>query len=80
MDCRRTDRTHPLFSFPDVAGPSTSVSASSIAVNAVNGAHTAANDHVETLSVILLTYHFYEKELGEIVCSTGVADTDRSSS
>ncbi|KAG8933952.1 GTPase activating protein [Tulasnella sp. 419] len=60
VDCRRTDRTHPLFAMQ------TSNSSSSIAVAAENGAHTGANHHVERLSVILLTYHVYEKELGYV--------------
>ncbi|KIO32502.1 hypothetical protein M407DRAFT_241400 [Tulasnella calospora MUT 4182] len=60
VDCRRTDRTHPLFSLEQTA------SGSSIAVSEDVGAHTQANKHVDTLSVILLTYHVYEKELGYV--------------
>ncbi|KAG9019564.1 GTPase activating protein [Tulasnella sp. 427] len=60
VDCRRTDRTHPLFSLAETS------SGSSIAVSEDVGAHTQANKHVDTLSVILLTYHMFEKELGYV--------------
>jgi len=63
VDCRRTDRTHPLFA----TLPSEPSSSISIAIaDDDSGAHTAANRHVETLSVILLTYHCYEKDLGYV--------------
>ncbi|KAG9010927.1 GTPase activating protein [Tulasnella sp. JGI-2019a] len=66
VDCRRTDRTHPLFATlpSDSALP---LSPTSISVPGDDsGGHTPANRHVETLSVILLTYHIYEKELGYV--------------
>ncbi|KAG8907411.1 GTPase activating protein [Tulasnella sp. 403] len=60
VDCRRTDRTHPLFAMTEGSSPA------SIAVVEDIGAHTQANEHVERLSVILLTYHIYERALGYV--------------
>lgn len=73
VDCRRTDRTQPLFSAQ--TGPSQEddgVSAnrhhSSISPNLEDiGAQSPSNEHVERLSAVLLTYNFYEKELGETI-------------
>ena len=79
VDCRRTDRTQPLF-----LTPSPGVSPSPSTSNGVNGtgqehtrrvstfspnsddvgAQAPSNDHIERLAGILLTYNFYEKELG----------------
>ncbi|KAG8884303.1 GTPase activating protein [Tulasnella sp. 331] len=68
VDCRRTDRTHPLFAMlPSDSGSPLSISPNSITVSGDDGGgHTPANRHVEILSVILLTYHCYEKELGYV--------------
>jgi len=57
VDCRRTDRQHPLFAMPDDAIPPTPGSAVG---------QSPANEHVERLMAILLTYNFYEKELGYV--------------
>ncbi|CAE6461708.1 unnamed protein product [Rhizoctonia solani] len=54
VDVRRTDRTQPLFALP-----------SDQAANE-NAAQAASNEHVDRLGVILLTYNFYEKELGYV--------------
>lgn len=77
VDCRRTDRTQPLFSTPS-STPSPSLSKStglnekemhqrysSIAPNMSDiGAQSPTNEHIDRLGGILLTYNFYEKELG----------------
>ncbi|THU86400.1 RabGAP/TBC [Dendrothele bispora CBS 962.96] len=76
VDCRRTDRTQPLFSTPTVT-PSLSKSSemddekvrfrrySTISPNVVDiGAQSPSNEHIDRLAGILLTYNFYEKELG----------------
>jgi hypothetical protein len=49
---RRTDRTQPLFALPSDAPANE------------NAAQAASNEHVDRLGTILLTYNFYEKELG----------------
>lgn len=55
--------------------PSASPSTSGDSVNRVStfspglsdaGAQAPSNDHIERLAGILLTYNFYEKQLGEI--------------
>ena len=58
VDCRRTDRTHPMFA-PDEDH------ASSTEFLHQSGAQAVSNKHVERLGNILLTYNFFEKELGE---------------
>ena len=71
VDCRRTDRTHPLFA--DRTSPETppdpekqqhlrysTISPTPIEV----GAQSPSNEHIDRLGSILLTYNFYEKELG----------------
>lgn len=58
VDCRRTDRTQPLFmvqanpdgTYPDPADD--------------DGSQSRSNEHVDRMGEILLTYNFYEKELG----------------
>jgi hypothetical protein len=60
VDVRRTDRTQPLFALP-----------SDSAANE-NAAQAASNEHVDRLGAILLTYNFYEKELGELHVSLRV--------
>jgi TBC1 domain family member 15 len=68
VDCRRTDRNHPLFSMTD---PSTDAKADGEAVTTISpdltdaGAQSPSNEHIDRLATILLTYNFYEKELGQ---------------
>lgn len=72
VDCRRTDRNQPLFAAPS---PSNTPGSSTSTVNKKpftfspsndeTGAQALPNEHVETLCEILLTYGFYEKDLGE---------------
>ncbi|CAE6491467.1 unnamed protein product [Rhizoctonia solani] len=54
VDVRRTDRTQPLFALPDDAAANE------------NAAQSASNEHVDRLGTILLSYNFYEKELGYV--------------
>ncbi|KAF8326026.1 rab-GTPase-TBC domain-containing protein [Cantharellus anzutake] len=61
VDCRRTDRTHPLFAIDEEAV----VSVSTLRLEET-GAQSLANEHVNRLAVILLTYNFYERELGYV--------------
>ncbi|KAJ7452509.1 rab-GTPase-TBC domain-containing protein [Mycena galericulata] len=78
VDCRRTDRTQPLFSTPTPT-PSASRSAemddekerskrySTISPEMADiGAQSPTNEHIDRLAGILLTYNFYEKELGYV--------------
>ena len=61
VDCRRTDRTQPLFAAqPTEPGfrPSFSPSTGDY------GAQPPSNEHIETLAGILLTYDLHEKDLG----------------
>jgi|ERR1700722_19236840 len=72
VDCRRTDRTHPLFVTPLPSDSATvddekeaNKRYSSISPNMSDvGAQAPSNEHIERLAGILLTYNFYEKELG----------------
>ncbi|KDQ60762.1 hypothetical protein JAAARDRAFT_204574 [Jaapia argillacea MUCL 33604] len=72
VDCRRTDRTQPLFAVSDSPSGSDSDQEkelhkrySTISPNNVDiGAQSPTNEHIERLGAILLTYNFYEKELG----------------
>jgi hypothetical protein len=71
VDCRRTDRTQPLF-----ANQTTSETMldrekqqyqrySTISPTPVEvGAQSPSNEHIDRLGSILLTYNFYEKDLG----------------
>ncbi|KAI0306391.1 hypothetical protein B0F90DRAFT_1863564 [Multifurca ochricompacta] len=73
VDCRRTDRTHPLFA--NQISPSIPpdpekrqhqhYSTISPAPNEV-GAQSPSNEHIDRLASILLTYNFYEKDLGYV--------------
>ncbi|XP_006458178.1 hypothetical protein AGABI2DRAFT_183265 [Agaricus bisporus var. bisporus H97] len=74
VDCRRTDRNQPLFAIPP---PTPDVDASAKSKNRrphptvslqsdEYGAQSPSNEHIERLSNILLTYNFYEKELGYV--------------
>lgn len=76
VDCRRTDRSHPLFSTPS---PSSTPAIdgiedekrmhlrySTISPQSCDiGAQAPTNEHTERLASILLTYNLYEKELGK---------------
>ncbi|KAF9457177.1 rab-GTPase-TBC domain-containing protein [Collybia nuda] len=74
VDCRRTDRTQSIFSSP--AGSSNNTSNgdnstyrrySTISPNLSDiGAQSPSNEHIDRLAGILLTYNFYEKELGYV--------------
>ncbi|EJD02386.1 RabGAP/TBC [Fomitiporia mediterranea MF3/22] len=79
VDCRRTDRTQPLFI---THSPNSSPSSSPGQENNASrvhrrytsfspspfdhGAQAPSNDHIERLAEILLTYNFYEKQLGYV--------------
>ena len=74
VDCRRTDRTQPLFVAPSPSpsmpggtpGPSQATHRSKFSpANDEIGAQSQANEHVEKLCEILLTYELYEKKLGK---------------
>ena len=74
VDCRRTDRTQPLFiasspnpSMADVtAGPSQPAHRSKFSPASDEiGSQSQTNEHVEKLCEILLTYDLYEKNLGK---------------
>ncbi len=77
VDCRRTDRSQPLFSTPPTTSSSTPTPGedddekerakrySTISPNMNDiGAQSPSNEHIDRLAAILLTYNFYEKELG----------------
>jgi hypothetical protein len=75
VDCRRTDRTQPLFSSPplDTASKSDEIDRekephkrySTISPNISDiGAQSPSNEHIDRLAGILLTYNFFDKELG----------------
>ncbi|KAH9856935.1 RabGAP/TBC [Lenzites betulinus] len=73
VDCRRTDRTQPLFAqtTPTVEesenekGMHMRYSTISPQLGDI-GAQAPTNEHIERLASILLTYNFYEKELGYV--------------
>ena len=71
VDCRRTDRTQPLFAneTPSETTPDrekqqyqrySTISPTPVEV----GAQSPSNEHIDRLGSILLTYNFYEKDLG----------------
>jgi len=66
VDCRRTDRTHPRFAGTSVEqGKKDLYDHSIISPNLDDfGAQSPTNEHIERLGAILLTYNFYEKDLG----------------
>ncbi|TFY73151.1 hypothetical protein EWM64_g10861, partial [Hericium alpestre] len=84
VDCRRTDRTQPLFAgSPSSGTPSGSGDPekehhrrySTISPNANEiGAQSPSNEHIDRLAGILLTYNFYEKELGMQGYVQGMSD------
>ena len=72
VDCRRTDRNQPLFSAPAEIHPTDlddekdvqrHYSIISPTMNDI-GAQSPTNEHIDRMAGILLTYNFYEKELG----------------
>ena len=73
VDCRRTDRTQPLFStaYEDAVVESkmhndrrfTTISPQLADI----GAQSPSNEHIDRLAGVLLTYNFYDKELGEYI-------------
>lgn len=76
VDCRRTDRNQPLFAAPaqilttdiddETAQHQRQYSVISPNMNDV-GSQSPSNEHVDCLAGILLTYNFYEQELGMFV-------------
>ncbi|KAF9480108.1 RabGAP/TBC [Pholiota conissans] len=74
VDCRRTDRNQPLFAAPAIIpitdldeekAPQRPYSTISPNMNDI-GAQSPSNEHVDRMAAILLTYNFYEKELGYV--------------
>jgi hypothetical protein len=71
VDCRRTDRTQPLFAnnqssdIPIDPEKQENQHHSTISPTPDEvGAQSPSNEHIDRLASILLTYNFYEKELG----------------
>jgi len=72
VDCRRTDRTQPLFStaYEDAVVDGkmhndrrfTTISPQLADI----GAQSPSNEHIDRLAGVLLTYNFYDKELGYV--------------
>jgi hypothetical protein len=67
VDCRRTDRSVSLFAQPPTP-PDDKIASARYAIispqNGEIGAQSPSNEHTEQLAAILLTYGFYERELG----------------
>ncbi|KAL0946968.1 hypothetical protein HGRIS_013120 [Hohenbuehelia grisea] len=74
VDCRRTDRTHPLFANIPVTPLTAELSEKELAQRYSTispqmsdiGAQSPSNEHLDRLAGILLTYNFYEKDLGYV--------------
>ncbi|KAI0374949.1 RabGAP/TBC [Pilatotrama ljubarskyi] len=73
VDCRRTDRSQPLFAQTTPSTDDTQnekgmhMRYSTISPQLGDiGAQAPSNEHIERLASILLTYNFYEKELGYV--------------
>ena len=71
VDCRRTDRTQPLFannqSSDTPLDPEKQQHQLYYTISPTPdevGAQSPSNEHIDRLGSILLTYNFYEKELG----------------
>lgn len=67
VDCRRTDRAVSLFAQPPTSLEDKTASARYAIISPQNGeigAQSPSNEHTEQLAAILLTYGFYERELG----------------
>jgi hypothetical protein len=70
VDCRRTDRTQPLFSTAyedaEINAKTGNRRFTTISPHMSDiGAQSPSNEHIDRLAGILLTYNFYDKELGE---------------
>ncbi|EPQ58177.1 RabGAP/TBC, partial [Gloeophyllum trabeum ATCC 11539] len=73
VDCRRTDRSQPMFASPASAATTPNeekamhhrYSIMSPGLGDI-GAQSPSNEHVERMAAVLLTYNFYEKELGYV--------------
>ncbi|KAI8998591.1 RabGAP/TBC [Trametes punicea] len=74
VDCRRTDRSQPLFAqtTPTVEDSVENEKGLHMRYSTISpqlgdiGAQAPTNEHIERLASILLTYNFYEKELGYV--------------
>ncbi|KAH9900984.1 RabGAP/TBC [Cubamyces lactineus] len=73
VDCRRTDRSQPLFAqTTPVTEDSENEKGMHMRYSTISpqlsdiGAQAPTNEHIERLASILLTYNFYEKELGYV--------------
>lgn len=70
VDCRRTDRTHPLFctAYPDVSSDEAHQAHRRITISPQTdiGAQSPSNEHIDKMAGILLTYNFYDKDLGYV--------------
>ncbi|KAJ7063215.1 rab-GTPase-TBC domain-containing protein [Mycena amicta] len=76
VDCRRTDRTQPLFATPNSSpsdeGPEMDEKERAKRYSVISpgladiGAQSPTNEHIDRMAGILLTYNFYEKELGYV--------------
>ncbi|KAG6333962.1 hypothetical protein ID866_5130 [Astraeus odoratus] len=72
VDCRRTDRTHPLFctAYTPTSRDEDAVQfppySSTISPLTDIGAQSPSNEHIDRMGGILLTYNFYDKELGYV--------------
>ncbi|KAG6818165.1 hypothetical protein H0H87_000070 [Tephrocybe sp. NHM501043] len=73
VDCRRTDRSQPLFTTPEptpFSGQNDEKNHqrySSISPNVGDiGSQSPTNEHIDRHASILLTYNFYEKDLGYV--------------
>jgi len=66
VDCRRTDRSQPYFAgAPVEKGKKDLHGHSTISPDLDDfGAQSPTNEHIERLGAILLTYNFYERDLG----------------
>jgi len=77
VDCRRTDRAVSLFAQPPTPPEDTAASARYAIISPQNGdigAQSPSNEHTEQLAAILLTYGFYERELGNEGYVQGMSD------
>ncbi|KZP20758.1 RabGAP/TBC [Athelia psychrophila] len=69
VDCRRTDRTQPLFASETTPEESDDKHRryTTISPNISDiGAQSPSNEHIDRMASILLTYHLYEKDLGYV--------------
>lgn len=84
MDCRRTDRSQPLFAGAASDEKTDEEKGAHMRYSMISpqmydiGAQAPTNEHIERLGTILLTYNFYEKELGSYCDSTRVSQELKS--